>query len=252
MPRINHPITLCTSILLAASAANAAERDPAGADPGEQESISYSWGFGVAGLSQQQSYAGVDRNNFAIPLIYFENRWVELMGPWLDIKLPSLEWGEDQELKFAVRTQLFGFDGYEPKDAPILNGMEERKAGIFAGPSFKWSNPIADVFGEAMFDASGNSKGQRFSLGVERQFHIGERFMITPGVTATWADEKYADYYYGVRSAEARADRAAYSIGDSVVNTELTCGRTICSTSARPYSCKRDTPSSTARSRTAP
>jgi outer membrane protein len=221
MLRVHARITLFASTLLAASAASAAEQDSAGADSGE-ESTSYSWGLGIAGLSQQQSYADIDRNNFAIPLIYFENRWVELMGPWLDIKLPGLEWSEDQELKFALRTQLFGFDGYKAKDAPILNGMDERKAGIFAGPSFKWSNPIADVFGEAMFDASGNSKGQRFSIGVERQFRIGERFMITPSVTATWADKKYADYYYGVRSAEARADRPAYSIGDSTVNTELT------------------------------
>jgi outer membrane protein len=220
MLRTHGPITLLALTLLGV-AANAQEHDAAGPDSGE-ESKSYSWGLGIAGLSQQQSYADIDRNNFVIPLIYFESRWVELMGPWLDIKLPSLEWGKDQELKFAVRTQLFGFDGYKAKDAPILNGMEEREAGIFAGPSFKWSNPIADVFGEAMFDASGKSKGQRFTIGVERQLHFGDRFMITPSVAATWADEKYADYYYGVRSAEARADRPAYSIGDGIVNTELT------------------------------
>jgi outer membrane protein len=222
MLRVHPRITFFASTLLAATFASAAEQDPAAGPDSGEESQSYSWGVGIAGLSQQQSYANIDRNNLAIPLIYFENRWVELMGPWLDIKLPGLEWGEDQELKFALRTQLFGFDGYKPKDAPILNGMDERKAGIFAGPSFKWSNPIADVFGEAMFDASGNSEGQRISIGVERQFHIGERFMITPSVSATWADKEYADYYYGVRSAEARADRPAYSIADSIVNTELT------------------------------
>jgi outer membrane protein len=206
--------------LLAATAASAAEQEPsAGPDSGE-ESSSYSWGLGVAGLSQQQSYAGIDRNNIAIPLIYFENRWVELMGPWLDIKLPGFEWGEDQELKFAIRTQLFGFDGYKAKDAPILSGMAERKSGIFAGPSFKWSNPIVDVFGEWQFDAAGNSKGQRMSLGIERQFHFGDRFMLTPGITASWLDDKYANYYYGVRSTEARAGRPAYSAG-STVNTEF-------------------------------
>ncbi len=222
MLRVHPRVTVFAMTLLAATAASAAEQDPSAGPDSVEESKSYSWGLGIAGLSQQQSYAGIDRNNFAIPLIYFENRWVELMGPWLDIKLPGLEWGEEQELKFALRTQLFGFDGYKAKDAPILNGMDERKAGIFAGPSFKWSNPIADVFGEWQFDASGNSKGQRFSIGLERQFHIGERFMITPSATATWADKKYADYYYGVRSTEARVDRPAYAIGDGTVNTELT------------------------------
>ena len=215
---VHRRISLFALTLLAAAAANAAEQDSAG--PSEESS--YSWGLGIAGFSQQQSYAGIDRNNIAIPLIRFENRWVELMVPFLDIKLPAIEWGEDQELKFTLRTQLFGFDGYKAKDAPILSGMAERKAGIFSGPSFKWSNPIANVYGEAMFDTSGNSEGQRFTIGVERQFPIGERFMLTPSIAATMADKKYADYYYGVRSAEARAGRPAYSIADSTVSTEFT------------------------------
>lgn len=212
----------CFSLtLLTTASVAAAERDPSGSNKGADKS-SYSWGLGIAGSSQQQAYTGIDRNNSVIPLIYFENRWVELMGPWLDIKLPGVEWREDQELTFTLRTHFFGFDGYKAGDARILNGMDERKAGIFAGPTFKWSNPIADVFGEAMFDASGNSKGQRFSLGVERQFHLGDDFMITPGVTAIWSDKKYANYYYGVRSTEALAARPEYTIGDSTVNTEFT------------------------------
>jgi outer membrane protein len=210
---------------LAAAAASAAGQDPStGPGPGPEggePSSSYSWGLGVAGISQQQSYSGIDRDNLGIPLIYFENRWVELMGPWLDLKLPGLQWSGDQELKFALRTQLFGFDGYKPKDAPILSGMNERKAGIYVGPSFKWGNPHVDVFGEAMFDASGNSKGQRYSIGLERQLAFGEHFMLTPSVTATWADEKYGDYYFGVRSTEARAGRPAYAIGDSTLNTQF-------------------------------
>ncbi|MCY1545535.1 hypothetical protein D9M68_814820 [compost metagenome] len=152
MPRAHDRITFFSLTLLAAAAAGSAGQDPsADADA----SKSYSWGLGLAGFTQQQAYTGIDRENIAVPLIYFENRWVELMGPWLDIKLPGLEWGEDQELELALRTQLFGFDGYKPKDAPTLNGMDERKAGIFAGPSFKWSNPIADAFDEAMLGLAG-------------------------------------------------------------------------------------------------
>jgi outer membrane protein len=220
MLRAHARITCFALNLLAATAAGAAEQDSSADADSADESKSYSWGLGIAGLSQQQPYAGIDRNNIAIPLIYFENRWVELMGPWLDLKLPGFEWGEDQELKLALRTQLFGFDGYKAKDAPILNGMDERKAGIFAGPSFKWSNALVGVFGEWQFDVSGNSKGQRISIGLERQFHVGEHLMFTPSATATWLDKKYADYYYGVRGAEARTGRPAYA-GDSTVNAEF-------------------------------
>jgi MipA family protein len=215
MLRAPSRLTCFALTLLAATAAGAADQE----GPPE-DSKSYNWGLGVAGLSQQQAYAGIDRNNMAIPLIYFENSWVQLFGPWLDLKAPSIKWGEDQELSFAVRTQLFGFDGYKAKDAPILNGMAERKSGIFAGPSVKWSNPFVDVFGEWSFDVSGNSKGQRINFGLERQFHVGEHLMFTPGVTASWLDKKYAGYYYGVRNTEARAGRPAYT-ADSTVNAEL-------------------------------
>lgn len=222
MSRVKARLSCFTLLLLAAHAASAAEPEPDSHPDGDgpEGSKSYSWGLGLGGISQQQAYTGIDRNNIAIPLIYFENRWVQLMGPFLDIKLPGFEWSEEQKLSFTLKTQLFGFDGYKPSDAPILNGMEKRRSGIFSGPSFKWENPVANVFGEWMFDASGNSKGQRLSLGLEHTFQMGEHLMFTPSVTGIWLDKKYADYYYGVRSAEARAGRPAYR-ADSTLNTEI-------------------------------
>lgn len=210
-------LTCLALTLLAASAVGAAEQE---GSPEGDDSKSYSWGLGLAALSQQQGYTGIDRENIAIPVIYFENRWVQLFGPWLDIKLPELEWGEDQKLSSGVRTQLFGFNGYEPDDAPILNGMEERKNGIFAGPFAKWSNPIVDVSLEWMLDATGDSEGQRMTVGLEKQFHFGEHLMLTPSVTATWMDDTYVDYYYGVRTSEARTGRAAF-VADSTMNTDF-------------------------------
>ncbi len=214
---------LCiASTLLVAATAGAAEQDTTAEnqDAAPGNSKSYAWGVGVVGLSQQQAYTDIDRFNIALPLIYFENRWVQLMGPWLDLKLPSLEWSDDYEFASGMRTQLFGFNDYEPDDAPILNGMAERKSGIFVGPFAKWRSPYVDVFGEAMFDVSGNSEGKRISMGLERQFHIGERFMLTPSVTATWMDEQYVDYYYGVRAREIRPDRPAYR-PDGATNTQF-------------------------------
>ena len=209
MSRVTARLFSFLLILFATGVAGAAEDEK-----------SYSWGLGLGGITQQQAYTGIDRDNMAIPLIYFENRWVQLMGPFLDIKLPGVEWSEDEKLSFTLKTQLFGFDGYEPGDAPILNGMAERKSGLSSGPSFKWENPVANVFGEYQFDVSGNSKGQRISLGLEHTFHVGEHLMFTPSVTGIWLDKKYADYYYGVRTAEARAGRPAYR-ADSTLNTEI-------------------------------
>ena len=216
MPRTSVRLTSFVLTVLAASAAGAAEPGPAQ----EEKEKSYSWGLGVAALSQQQAYAGIDRENLAVPLIYFENRWIELLGPRLDFKLPDLEFGEDQELSSGLGIELFGFNDYEAKDAPILSGMAERKSGIFAGPFVKWSNPVAEVSAEWLFDASSESKGQQVKIDIERSFHVGERFMLTPSVAAIWFDQKYANYYYGVRSTEARVGRPAYLV-DSTVNTEI-------------------------------
>lgn len=207
-------------LLLATFSSGAAAQDaPADADPGDRPK-SFSWGLGLAGLTQQQPYAGIKRENLAIPVLYFENSWVQLMGPFLELKAPSLKWGNEQELSFGAGAQLIGFNGYEPDDAPVLNGMKERKSGIFAGPLVKWSSPFVNVSAQWMLDASRESKGQRISLGLERSFHLGQHFMFTPSATATWMDSKYADYYYGVRSEEARAGRPAY-VADSTLNAEL-------------------------------
>jgi len=225
MPRTLTRLTRFALTLLAATAAGAAEQDgPPNGKPGEGppdgDGRSYSWGLGLGGISQQLSYAGIDRDNMAVPLIYFENRWVQLFGPFLDIKIPGIKWSEEQELSFAARVQLFGVNGYESDDAPILNGMAKRKSGIFAGPTAKWSNPLADVSVEWMFDVSGESKGQQIKFGLERMFPVGGQFMFTPGVAAIWLDKKYADYYYGVRNIEARVGRPAY-VADSTVNVEF-------------------------------
>jgi outer membrane protein len=219
MPRATARLTCFAFTLLAAVTAGASEQD-ASADPGSpDEAHSYGWGLGLGAISKQQSYTGIGRDTLVVPLIYFENRWVQLLGPRLELKLPDLEWGKDQQLSFGASIELDG-SGYRGSDAPILNGMAKRKDGILAGPSAKWSNPFADVSAVWLRDASGASKGQQFRFGLERSFHVGEHFMFTPSATAIWLDSKYANYYYGVRNAEARADRPTYAV-DSTLNMEL-------------------------------
>jgi MipA family protein len=210
-------LTLLAAVLSVASVAEA-QGPPPGGGPGD-ESKSSSWGLGVGALSMRQPYADIDSKNLVIPLIFFENRWVQLLGPTLEFKLPSFKLGGDQELSLAAHVEFDG-GGYKPEDAPILRGMNKRKDGLLAGASAKWSNPLVDVAGEWAFDIANASRGQRFSLGLERSFFLGKHVMLTPSATARWLDEKYVNYYFGVRSAEARADRPVYA-AESTVNTEL-------------------------------
>ncbi|MFW9266068.1 MipA/OmpV family protein [Pseudomonas sp. NR3] len=183
------------------------------------ESEGSAWGLGVGAASSQQPYKGIDRDSEVLPLIYFENEYVRVFGPTAEIKLPSLDISDTQQLEFSLVGE-YDFSGYDDDDARILDGMSDRKGGFWAGAKVQWRNDLADVSAEWLGDVSSNSKGQRFTLGLERSWNFGEHIRLTPRLAAIWQDDNYVDYYFGVRENEARADRAAYD-GKSGMNTEI-------------------------------
>ena len=206
-----HSRTIASVLALGLCASSVASAAPA--DEGS------SWGLGVAAFSAQQPYTGIDRDNRALPLISYENQYVRVFGPAVEFKAYSVDLGGGQRLDLRV-VGKYDFSGYEASDAPVLNGMRERKSGFWAGGKVKWQTGVVDVSAELLADASGNSKGRRFNLGLEKNWRMGEHVILTPRAGATWVDKKYVDYYYGVAADEARAGRAAYE-GKSGVNAEL-------------------------------
>lgn len=183
---------------------------PAAAEPDQ-------WALGVAVVSRQQAYAGADPKNNVLPLLFYDNRWLRVAGTSADLKLMRLDLSPTQTLSAGLRVRYDG-DGYEADDSPQLAGMAERKAGFWGGAGAQWRTPWAQVSVEWMADLSGNSKGQKLQLGVERRFDWGP-LSLTPRVRAQWADRKAVDYYYGVRADEARSGRAAYA-GQSAMLVE--------------------------------
>jgi outer membrane scaffolding protein for murein synthesis (MipA/OmpV family) len=171
------------------------------------------WAIGLGGGIQTQPYAGVDRKAQALPILFFQNQYVRVMGLGVDLKLPDAG-----PVSFALRARYSG-EGYAEDDSPRLAGMASRHGGVWLGASARWRNDIATMFSEVSSDASGHSKGLQARLGIDKEFRLG-RVSLTPGVSATWYDNKYVDYYYGVTSAEALASRAQYG-GRATVNTEL-------------------------------
>lgn len=186
--------------------------------PADGEPSFPTWGLGLGVMSEQEPYAGIGRDNTPLPLLQFENRYIHLFGPRIEFKLPGLDIGDSQQLNFGIVGQ-YDSSGYEEDDAPILNGMAKRRGGFWAGAAVEWSSSFVDISAEWLADASGNSNGQVVSLGLERTWQLGKRVLLTPHVGASWQDENYVDYYFGVRESEARLDRPAY-IGESAVNIE--------------------------------
>lgn len=201
------PLPLFSLFLLAAFAQPANAQAPSVTAQPES-----SWGLGLAVGVEKQPYRGIDNETKALPLVTYENKWISIFGPGLDVKLPSAG-----PVSFRLRAR-YSMDGYEAGDSPFLAGMDERKDGIWLGGAAIWRNDIANLSAELLGDASGNSKGTKFRLMVDRRFQAGS-FDITPRLAATRLDDKYVSYYYGVNAAEVRAGRPFYQ-GGSTVNLE--------------------------------
>lgn len=193
------------------------ENGPGG--PGREGS---QWSVGIASISTQKPFKDIDLDTIAFPFITFENKYFRWFGPTLNFKLPGIEFSDSQQLSFniAVEYNFGGYDEDEAKSTPILTGMSKRNGGVWAGAKMEWQNPIVDLNAEWMADVSGNSEGQRFSIGIEKTWMFGQHVMLTPRLTAVNLDDKYVDYYYGVRSEEARSGRPEY-LGDSMVNLKF-------------------------------
>lgn len=175
------------------------------------ESDESSWGLGVGVVAIEKPYRDIDTETLGMPIVSYESKWFSASLPTFDVKLYRGE-----SLSFRLRARYAGGDGYEAEDAPILTGMEERKASLWAGAAVIWKTDFANFTGEVLADAMSESKGSRARLQVDRRFAAG-KFGFTPRLAAEWVDDKYVDYYYGVRQSEVTATRAFYE-GKSTTN----------------------------------
>lgn len=185
----------------------------------QDDDASSSWGLGVAVITSQKAYIDIDRDNKVLPILTYENRYIRLSGSELAFNLPSYEFSDSNRLNFSIIAK-YEFTGYEQDDADILNGMEDRDGGVWTGFKTEWQNRFADISAEYLTEVAGDSEGSMFNFGIERTWHFEERFVFTPRVVVSWYDDKYVDYYYGVRENEVNISRAYYK-GESGVNVEV-------------------------------
>jgi outer membrane protein len=171
------------------------------------------WALGLGAVVVDKPYRDFDREVLPLPLVSYESKWISATVPTFDVKLYSSE-----SLSFRLRARWSG-DGYEAKDSPVLSGMDERKSSLWAGGAVTWKTDFANLSGEVLTDAMGNSKGMRAKLQIDRRFAAG-KFGFTPRLAAEWVDDKYVDYYYGVQRSEARVGRPFHE-GKATANMQL-------------------------------
>ncbi|MGS5085021.1 MipA/OmpV family protein [Hydrogenophaga sp. A37] len=206
-------LTLALSLATAAAWAQTPAPVPAEAPPATPEGASATWGAGLLVSAEVLPYRGAGHQLRALPVLQFENNWLRVFGPVLDLKLHD---AENRNLALRLR---YADTGYEAKDSAFLAGMAERKNSVWLGAKGEWRNGIGQLSGEWLTDASGHSKGQQLKVVAETLKHVGP-VGIVPRLGLVWQDQKYVDYHFGVSASEARAGRQAYA-GKAAVSTEI-------------------------------
>jgi len=202
-------LTLSVALGLVSAGAWAQTAAPAAAP----EAPGASWGAGLLLSADTHPYKGMDNTLKVLPALQFENRWVRLFGPLLDIKLHE---AADSQLALRLR---YADSGYKARDSENLTGMAERKSGVWLGAKGEWRNGWGQLTGEWLADASNHSQGQQLKLVVETLQHLGP-VAVVPRLGLVWQDKKHVHYHFGVNPDEARSGRNAYA-GQAALNTEL-------------------------------
>ncbi len=190
------------------------------ASPSASEGLaggSSQWAVGVGVGVRERAYLDADRKVNALPLLFYENRYVRFAGTTVEGKLLNYSLAPDQRLTGGLLLKWVP-EGYKGSDSPALAGMSERKGGLMGGAGLGWQTPVANLGLEWTTDLSSHSKSQRLQLQVDRRFQMGA-VSFTPRLGAAWMDRKWVDYYYGVRASEALPGRPAYQ-GDAGVALE--------------------------------
>ncbi|MFP8967519.1 MipA/OmpV family protein [Pokkaliibacter sp. CJK22405] len=168
------------------------------------------WGLGVGAGYSSSFYDGKDNDTSALPLVYFDNSWVRFSGTTLDIKIK-----DEDNLTLTLRAKAALGDGYDSGDSSKLRGMDDRDGGLWVGPHMAYEFGQNTLSLDVLGDASGNSEGWQSTLGYEYNIQLSERLSITPSAKLSYLNSDYVNYYYGVKTSEARADRQAYNPGAS-------------------------------------
>ncbi|MFN7663193.1 MAG: MipA/OmpV family protein [Inhella sp.] len=177
------------------------------------------YSIGAAVLLDKDGYRGVGTETLVVPGLAIQNKWVNLYGPQLDLRLV----GDDKRSWWIGPRIEYRFDGYEKSDSVFFSGMADRKGGLFYGlaGSVELGNDFeleADYVTASSKDA-GFSRGAVASVALSRSYQRGA-WTIVPRIGLEFQSSRYVDYYYGVRPGEATVARPAYA-GKSTWSPEL-------------------------------
>ena len=169
------------------------------------------WGIGAGVDFQKEPYKNYGTKVLPLPLFFFDDKWVHIVGPTVDLKL----WHWDG-VSLTMRGKYEFGNVYSGADSSSLTGMHNRKGGLWFGPAAEWRTSIGTLSGDFM---TGGNKGQQAHLQFSKELEYG-RVSVEPYASVEWLSRNYVDYYYGVTQSEVRSGRSEYS-GKSTENVTV-------------------------------
>lgn len=179
------------------------------------------WSFGAAGISSDGSFKGIDRDNFAVPLIGYEGERVYFRGLELGYRLnpqprstPPQE-RSPHEWSVVVTGAPFRFRPSDSSDLQMQQ-LDSRSFSAEIAIDYKFRTPFGVADLRAGQDIRGN--GHRFSLSYAYPISTDfARWQFSPAIGVSYISNGYTDYYYGVSAAESqRSGLAEYSSQDAL------------------------------------
>jgi outer membrane protein len=162
-------------------------------------------------------YTGVDTSVYPIPLMKFVSGRFYISGATAGYRLLASQEDAPEANQTGWSLDFIGkyrFDGFDADDSDRLEGMNDRKQTVDVGGEFAVTGNWGEAWMSVVTDSLGEHDGQEIKVGYMKHF-IFDKLTLSPGGGLIWQSNNLANYYYGVRSGEARAGRPAYHVGDS-------------------------------------
>jgi outer membrane protein len=167
--------------------------------------------IGAGFVSSTSPYQGVGQKSMAVPVALWNYKGFYIKG----IEL-GYNFYESGRLKLSLLSAP-RFMGYHSDDSTDLNGLEDRLASFDAGlgvnVALPWKDSSLDL--RLVNDTLSRYDGREAQLKVVKSFRK-QYFEFSPNAGVRLQSGEMTDYYYGVKSSEARPGRAQYSPGPAV------------------------------------
>jgi outer membrane protein len=178
-------------------------------DPNQPPSDDSPLSAGIGVVYSNGLYKGDSPKTWPIPFFSFRAGNFYLRGVAAGYELFKYD-----ALSFDLVAQ-WRFEGYDHDDSDYLEGMENRRMTVDAGAKASYRDGFGTSSLTFLTDTLNRYNGQELRFSYDKRFKLTESLSLTPSVGLSYQSSHLTNYYYGVRSDEARPGRPRYVPGEA-------------------------------------